>query len=150
MSQLKNRQRAHFPLLHLLFYSGLMLIGWRALRHSLGFTEATNSNVNFVAEQSLSPVPNTNTDRVLGKGEKKSLYCFARQRRPQQANALKTVPPLGETRGGLTALQGKIRPQIRIRGRQACLLLQSWCLVAPGLVLVVLLLPGIKNASSSS
>ena len=98
MSQLKNRQRAHFPFLHLLFYSGLMLIGWRALRHSLGFTEATNSNVNFVAEQSLSPVPNTNTDRVLGKGEKKSLYCFARQRRPQQANALKTVPPLGETR----------------------------------------------------
>ena len=31
--------------------------------------------------------------RVLGKGEKNSFYCFAGQRRPQQANALKTVPP---------------------------------------------------------
>ena len=27
------------------------------------------------------------------KEEKNSLYCFARQRRPQQANALKSVPP---------------------------------------------------------
>lgn len=32
----------------------------------------------------------------LGKREKDSFYCFARQRRPQQANALKTVPSIGK------------------------------------------------------
>ena len=32
-------------------------------------------------------------DRVLGKGEKE-LYCFARQKGPQQASALKTMPTL--------------------------------------------------------
>ena len=30
------------------------------------------------------------------KEEKNSFYCFGRQRRPQQAKALKTVPSLGE------------------------------------------------------
>ena len=35
-------------------------------------------------------------DGVLGKGEKDSLYCFARQRKPQQANALKTVSSNGK------------------------------------------------------
>ena len=33
---------------------------------------------------------------VLGEGENASFYCFARQRRPQQAKALKTVPSLGK------------------------------------------------------
>lgn len=36
----------------------------------------------------------------MGEGEKKSFYCFSRQRRPQQANALKDCLPLGETRKG--------------------------------------------------
>ena len=35
-----------------------------------------------------------NADRVLGEGEKDPLYPFSRQRESQQANALKTVPPL--------------------------------------------------------
>ena len=30
-------------------------------------------------------------DRVLGEVEESSFYCFARQREPQRANALKTV-----------------------------------------------------------
>ena len=30
--------------------------------------------------------------------KKNSFYCFARQRRPPQANALKTIPPLEENR----------------------------------------------------
>ena len=38
-------------------------------------------------------------DRVLGKGVKHSFCCFARQRRPQQANALKTLSSSGETCG---------------------------------------------------
>ena len=33
---------------------------------------------------------------VLGEGVKDSFYYIARQRRPQQGNALKTVLPLGE------------------------------------------------------
>ena len=40
------------------------------------------------------PNPNAETE-FLGEGEK-DFYCFARQRRVQQANALQTVPPLGE------------------------------------------------------
>ena len=32
----------------------------------------------------------------MGKGEKDSFYYFARQRGPEQANALKTVPPTGK------------------------------------------------------
>ena len=34
-------------------------------------------------------------DRVWGEGEKDSFYCFARQKRPQQANTL----PLGRIVG---------------------------------------------------
>ena len=39
-------------------------------------------------------------DRVLGEVEKSSFYCFARQKRPQEASALKTVPSLGKNRKG--------------------------------------------------
>ena len=35
-------------------------------------------------------------DRVLGEGEKDSFNCFARQRRPQQANVLKAMPSIGK------------------------------------------------------
>ena len=35
---------------------------------------------------------------------RKELYCFARQRRPLQAGALKTVAPLGENRKGSYSL----------------------------------------------
>ena len=46
----------------------------------------------LVAEFSLyPPVPNRNMETVLGKGERNIFYCFARQMRPQQADALKTV-----------------------------------------------------------
>ena len=34
----------------------------------------------------------------MGEGEKGSFYCFARQRGPRQANALKTLSPLEEDR----------------------------------------------------
>ena len=37
-------------------------------------------------------------DRVLGEVEKSSFYCFARQRAPQLAKALKTVCPTLEVR----------------------------------------------------
>ena len=37
-------------------------------------------------------------NRVLGEVEKKQLYYFARQKGPQQANALKTVPQSGGDR----------------------------------------------------
>ena len=39
--------------------------------------------------------------RVLGEGKKHSFYCFARQRRPEQSNALKTGPSLGEELQGV-------------------------------------------------
>jgi len=46
---------------------------------------------------SLCPVVlNRNVETVFGEGEKNSLYCFAGQKRPPQANALKTVPPFEE------------------------------------------------------
>ena len=35
-------------------------------------------------------------ERVLGEGGKNSFYRFARQRRSQQANALKNVPSIGK------------------------------------------------------
>ena len=40
----------------------------------------------------------------LGEGERSSFYCFARQRRPQQASALKTVPSLGDSRKVFSSL----------------------------------------------
>ena len=43
------------------------------------------------------PMPNRDVETEFGVKEKKnSFYCFARQRRPQQANALKTVPSIGK------------------------------------------------------
>jgi len=75
----------------------------------------------------------------LGKREKKkNLYCFARQRRPQQANALKTVPSTGRLGRGFIVSEWKIGPQIRVKGRGklAFFFKEEWCLVAPGLVLV--------------
>ena len=42
------------------------------------------------------PVPNRNAETEFWvKEEKSSVYCFARERRSQQANALKTVPLFG-------------------------------------------------------
>ena len=45
------------------------------------------------------PVPNRNVEMELCKGERSGFYCFARQRRPQVVNALKTAL-LWERRGG--------------------------------------------------
>ena len=64
-------------------------------------------------------------DRVLGEGEKNSFYRFARQRRPQQANALKTVPSLGEELQGVLSSK---RRKNRVSGKnqgwwQICMLL---------------------------
>ena len=62
-------------------------------------------------------------DKVLGEEEKKIVfYCFARQRRPQQANALKAVPFFGEE------LQGVLQSKRRKMGfpkelGQTCILL---------------------------
>ena len=38
-----------------------------------------------------SPMPTRNRERVLGEVKRSSFYCFARQRGPQWANALKTM-----------------------------------------------------------
>ena len=63
---------------------------------------------------SLSPmVPNRNSETVFWL---KEFYCFARQRRTQQANALKIVPFFGrEWDMVLWFWDWKIGPQIRIR-----------------------------------
>ena len=54
----------------------------------------------LLAKLSLSPlVPSRNSETVMGEGEKDSFYCFARQRKPQQANALKTVSSIGKNCG---------------------------------------------------
>ena len=52
-------------------------------------------------------------DRVLGEVEKNSFYCFARQRRPQQAYALKTVPFFEREKDEVR--EWETGPQIRIR-----------------------------------
>ena len=64
----------------------------------------------------------------MSEEEKKErrLYCFLGQRRPQEANALKTVPPLGENGKWSSRLGVKIGPWIRIRVGQARILLPSW------------------------
>ena len=56
--------------------------------------------VSLLPKRGLCPqVLNRNKESVLGKrGKKNSFYCFARQRKPQQANGLKTMPSLGENR----------------------------------------------------
>ena len=93
------------------------------------------------------PLPNKNEQTEFWVKEKKSFYCFARQRRLQQAN--KDCVLLWERIGdGLIIWEWKIGLQIRIRVGAS---LHSSKLVfsGPGLVLVVLLLSGMKNASSS-
>ena len=44
-----------------------------------------------------------------GKRKKKKLYCFARQRRPQQANALKIVTSIGKNCGEFYSKKEKNR-----------------------------------------
>ena len=80
------------------------------------------------------------------KEEKNSFYCFARQMGPQQANALHTMTPLGENRKWFYSLGVENRARDKDQGRGKLALSFK---VAPGLVLVVLLLPRMKNASSS-
>ena len=62
------------------------------------FEESVRANINFVAKNAASVHQHQLSlgDRILGE-EKEQLYCFARQRRPQQANASKLCPAL---RGG--------------------------------------------------
>lgn len=54
---------------------------------------------------------------VSGQGERSSFYCSAEQRKPQQADALKTVPSLlGEKiERGLLVWEWKTEPQVRMR-----------------------------------
>ena len=49
------------------------------------------------------------------KEKKNSFYCFARQRRPQQANALKTVPSIGKNCGEFYRKKRQTDFQIGIR-----------------------------------
>ena len=51
----------------------------------------------------------------MGKGEKDSFYYFARQRRPEQANALKTVPPTGKNCRELYSEKENKTKQVSIR-----------------------------------
>ena len=61
-------------------------------------------------------VLNRNSEpRVLGEGEKETSYCFARQKRPQQA--LKTVPPLRENRRWFYSLGVENRATDKDQGR---------------------------------
>ena len=47
--------------------------------------------------------------------DKDSFYCVARQRRPQQANALKTVPFIGKNQGQFYSKKEKTGFKIGIR-----------------------------------
>ena len=81
-----------------------------------------------------------------GEGEQNSFYCFARQRRPQQANALKTAPPLGEKRRHFHSLGLGRGTQMSISGdasfHSSTELLLSGPRTGSGS-------PGMKNSSSS-
>ena len=76
----------------------------------------------------------------MGEGEKDNFYCFARQRRPQQAIALKTVSHLGETGGWFYSLGVKNRAMDKdpCRGEPA-LFFKAGVQVVPGLVQMILL-----------
>ena len=70
--------------------------------------------------------------------EKKSFYCFARQRRVQQANALQTVPPLGEMGRCFYSLGVKNRAAHKDQGRGKLVLsFKASVQRPPELVLVV-------------
>ena len=60
-------------------------------------------------------MPSRNVDRVLGKVEMNGFYCFARQKRQQQAKALKTTLLRQRIGRGLIVWKWKIGLQIRIR-----------------------------------
>ena len=61
------------------------------------------------------PVLNRNMETEFWLKEKKNSFCcFARQKRPQQANVLKTVPSFGEE------LQGVLYSKRRKTGRSLC------------------------------
>lgn len=51
-----------------------------------------------------------------GEGKNNSFYCFARQKKSQQANALRIVPSLGEGRRWSYSFRVDKGPQIRIQG----------------------------------
>ena len=63
----------------------------------------------------------------MGKEEKNSFYCFARHGRPQQANALNTVPSIGRTAVSfIVKRRKKIGFWIRIRDEGKYALLFLW------------------------
>ena len=68
----------------------------------------------------------------MGEGGKYNFYCFARQRRSQQANALKTVPSFKSKQEGVeNGLGVENTGTGKDQGRcKFAVLLQSWCLVA--------------------
>lgn len=85
----------------------------------------------------------------FGVKEKKIVYCLARQRQPLGANGFKSVSSFGGNQRWSYNMEVKNRATDKDGGMQACIL-QSVCVLAPGLVLVVLLSGMKKNASSSS
>lgn len=64
------------------------------------------------------PLPNRNAETEFWVKERKSFDCFARQRRPQQANVLKTLPSIGKS---IIVKRRKtaFRIRIRVEGRYA-------------------------------
>ena len=60
-------------------------------------------------------VPDRNVETEFWVKEKDSFYCFARQRRLRQANALKTVPFIGKNCGEFYSKKEKNRFEDKIR-----------------------------------
>ena len=85
--------------------SGVLVLSWFLCSSLLSlvlspqtlFYPVTGVGRVLLLKLCLCPLlPNRNMETEFGMKEKKSFYCFARQRRPVQANALKIVPSLGK------------------------------------------------------
>ena len=69
-------------------------------------------------------LPNRNAEAEFWVKEKKIAYCFARQKGPQQANALKTVPPWERLGGGFIVwgVENWASDKDQVRGKVALFL----------------------------
>ena len=85
-----------------------------------------------------------------GKGEKDGFIALPGKGGCSRLMPSRLCPPWGKLGGGFIIWGVEIRAVDKHQGRgKLALFLKAVCLVAPGLVLVVLLL-GMKNGSSSS
>ena len=85
----------------------LHLIQWRAMRNAILGISSWLSRLR-IWRCCCRPVPNRNTNKILGEGENNSFIALPGKGGSQQTNASKTLPPLEEFRRWFYSLGSEV------------------------------------------